>query len=368
VSAHRVIAITKRLLQQFRRDHRTLALVFVAPIVILSLLGYLLRGGSTPPRVDLVVEDSGPVATAVADSIAGSSEVTVKRTDLATARGDLDNSDIAGYIRLPAGFSDRATRERVIEPEVFVEGAEPGPAATVVQAAQRGAVGALTSRVPGPVPQLAPKVSYRYGGPTLDSLDYFGSAFIGFIVFFLVYVITSVSFLRERTQGTLERLMASPLRRGELVLGYMLGFSLLALAQTAVVMTFSLTVLHIHNAGNPALVFLVVAVTAVAAVNLGIMLSTFARTEFQAVQFIPLVIVPQALLAGIIVPVSSEPAALQVVSNVLPLTYAGYALRDVMIRGAGLEYPPLLLALGVVVGVAALLIVAAGATVRRAAA
>ena len=366
MSAHRVLAITKRLLQQFRRDRRTLALVFVAPIVILSLLGYLLRGGGTAPKVDLVVEDSGTVAVAVADRIAASSEVNITRTDLATARADLDNSAITGYVRLPAGFTDRATRERVIEPEVYVAGTEPGPAGTVVQAIQRATASALTSLVPGPTPKLTPKVAYRYGGPSLDSLDYFGSAFIGFIVFFLVYVITSVSFLRERTQGTLERLMASPLRRGELVLGYMLGFSLLALAQTAVVLAFSLTVLHIHNAGNPALVFLVVAVTAVAAVNLGIMLSTFARTEFQAVQFIPLVIVPQALLAGIIVPVSSEPAPLQVVSNVLPLTYAGYALRDVMIRGAGLDYPPLVLALAVVVVVAALLIVAAGATVRRA--
>ena len=71
----------------------------------------------------------------------------------------------------------------------------------------------------------------RYGGPALDTLDYFGGAFVGLVVFFLVFVVTCVSFLRERSQGTLERLMASPLRRAEIVIGYMLGFTLLALAR-----------------------------------------------------------------------------------------------------------------------------------------
>jgi ABC-2 type transport system permease protein len=367
VSRARVLAITRRLLQQFRRDRRTLALVFVAPIVILSLLGYLLRGGTSAPKIDLVVIDNGPAAMAVAGQVAQAPGISVANTDLNTARSDLGNNSIAGYVVLPAGFSARASRDRVVAPEVTVQGDEPGPASTVVAAIQHATATAMASLLPGPAPRLVPTVSYRYGGPSLDNLDYFGTAFIVFIVFFLVYVVTSVSFLRERTQGTLERLMASPLRRSELVLGYMIGFSILALAQSAVVMGWSLLVLHIHNAGSPALVFLVVAVTALVAVNLGIMLSSFARTEFQAVQFIPLVIVPQALLAGILLPVSSEPGLLQVISNVLPLTYAGYAIRDVMIRGAGLDYGPLLVALGVIAIVAALLILAAGATVRRAA-
>ncbi len=343
-----------------------MALVFVVPIVILSLLGYLLRGGGSGPKVDLVNQDSGALGTAIAEQVASAPAITVSRTDLATARSDLDHSAIAGYVVLPSGFSERAARDRVVAPVVVVQGDEPGPAATVVSTMQRAAAAALASLVPGPAPRLAPYVTYRFGGPSLDNLDYFGSAFLVFIVFFLVYVVTSVSFLRERTQGTLERLMASPLRRSELVLGYMVGFGILGLAQTAVVMAWSLLVLHIHNAGSPALVFLVVAVTAIVAVNLGILLSSFARTEFQAVQFIPLVVVPQALLAGVLLPVSSEPGLLQVVSNVLPLTYAGYAMRDVMIRGAGLDYGPLLFALGVIFVFAVAMIFAAGATVRRA--
>ncbi len=102
-----------------------------------------------------------------------------------------------------------------------------------------------------------------------------------------------------------------------------------------------------------------------AAVNLGIFLSMFARTEFQAVQFIPLVIVPQVLLSGILFPVSNEPRALQVASDVLPLTYAVNGLRDVMIKGADLTWPSLQLDAGVVAGFVVVVIVAGIATLRR---
>ena len=104
---------------------------------------------------------------------------------------------------------------------------------------------------------------------------------------------------------------------------------------------------------------------AVAAVNLGIFLSMFARSEFQAVQFIPLVIVPQVLLSGIIFPVSTEPRPLQWLSAVLPLTYAVNGIRDIMVKGADLGWPSLQLDAGEVLGFCILLIVAGTTTLRR---
>jgi ABC-2 type transport system permease protein len=185
------------------------------------------------------------------------------------------------------------------------------------------------------------------------------------VVFFLVFVITSVSFLRERSQGTLERLMASPLGRGEIVVGYMVGFTVVAVVQSVEVLAFALLVLHVHNSGNVLFIFLVEALLALAAVNLGIFLSMFARTEFQAVQFIPLVIVPQVLLSGVVFPVTTEPAALQAVSQALPLTYAVDGLRRVMLTGSGLGDGSVRLDLVVVTGFAALTLAAAMATLRR---
>jgi ABC-2 type transport system permease protein len=363
MSGHRVAAITRRLLQGFRRDRRTLALLFVAPIVILGLLGYLMRGSSSAPEVGIANQDSGPLGAIVADGLRSSSHI--KTTDIDATKGDarLKDGTLVAYIVLPPDFSQQAQSGNVA-PEVHLEGSQPGEETPVVQALQLSMI-TLASKVAGRTVNFQPKTTYLYGGPDYDTLDYFGAAFIGLIVFFLVFVITIVSFLNERTQGTLERLMASPLRRGEIVVGYMLGFTVLAVIQSIEVLVFALAVLRIHNQGSVLLIFGMEALMAIAAVNLGIFLSMFARSEFQAVQFIPLAIVPQVLLSGVIFPVSTEPAALQWLSNVLPLTYAVNGMRDVMVKGADLTSPSLQLDLGVVAGFVILFIAAGTATLRR---
>jgi ABC-2 type transport system permease protein len=362
MSGHRVAAITRRLLQGFRRDRRTLALLFVAPLVILGLLGYLIRG-TTVPNVGVANEDQGPIGAAVTDQLLKSSLVSAGTISASDGDSKLKDGSLAAYIVFPSDFSQQA-QSGVIAPEVHLEGSQPGQNGPVLQALQ-GALAAAAAGAPGGGARAEPKVTYLYGGPDLDTLDFFGAAAIGMIVFFLVFVITIVSFLNERSQGTLERLMASPLRRGEIVLGYMIGFTVLALVQSVEVLVFCLAVLKVHNQGNVLLIFGIEALMAIVAVNLGIFLSMFARTEFQAVQFIPLAIVPQFLLSGILFPVSSEPQALQYVSDVLPLTYAVNALRDVMLKGADLTWPSLQLDVGVVAGFVVVLIAAGAATLRR---
>jgi ABC-2 type transport system permease protein len=361
VKAARVRAVTRRILSQFRRDRRTLGLLFIVPLVILGLLGYLLRGGGGHTAMGVVNLDQGPLGARIADSLVHSSRVNAGRMDATAAHQKLVDGAIASYVVIPADFSAKAVSGGTLAPEVYLEGSQPGPAGDVIQALNQAIIAALA----GAGPKLNPKIIYLHGGSGLDTLDYIGPAFIGLIVFFLVFVVTSVSFLRERSQGTLERLMASPLRRGEIVLGYMLGFGLVALVQSVLVLIFALTVLRIHNEGNVLLVFLLEALLAIGAVNLGIFLSMFARTEFQAVQFIPIVLVPQVLLSGILFPIANEPAPLQYVSAVLPLTYAVYGMRDVMLKGAGLTSGGLLLDLGVAIVFAVAMIVLASTTLRR---
>ncbi len=363
MSWHRIAAITVRLLHQFRHDRRTLALLFIAPVVILGLLGYLIRGSASSPAVGIVNQDQGPLGAVLATALEHSGEVSARAIGASDGDTKLKDGSLVAYIVFPADFSQQA-QQGTVAPEVHLEGSQPGTVAPVLQALQN-AMSSLAALNPGPTEHIRPKVTYLYGGPGFDRLDYFGAAFIGLIVFFLVFVITIVSFLRERSQGTLERLMASPLRRGEIVLGYMLGFGALALVQSAEVLIFSLAVLKVHNQGNVMLIFGIEALMAIGAVNLGIFLSMFARTEFQAVQFIPLVIVPQFILSGILFPVSTEPKPLQLVSDVLPLTYAVNGLRDVMVKGADLSWPSLQLDTGVVAGFVVLLIVAGVATLRR---
>jgi ABC-2 type transport system permease protein len=219
-----------------------------------------------------------------------------------------------------------------------------------------------------------------YGSPDATQLDSLAPVVVGFFAYFFVFILTGISFLRERIGGTLERLLATPVTRAEIVLGYSLGFGFFATLQVAIVMAFVLGRLAIpalgpvpafaiglgvRTAGNPLIAYLLVLVLGLGAVSLGIFLSTFARTELQILQFIPIVIVPQGLLGGFFWPIDQLPSLLQPVARILPVTYAIDGLRQVMIAGADLSSPQVLLDLGVLVGIAAFFVVLAAGTIRR---
>ncbi|MGH2499649.1 MAG: ABC transporter permease, partial [Candidatus Limnocylindria bacterium] len=208
-------------------------------------------------------------------------------------------------------------------------------------------------------------IEQLYGGPDYSLLDYLAPVLVAFFGFFLIFLLSAVSFLRERTSGTLERLMATPLRRAELVLGYLLGFGVFALLQAVVIIGFTVLVLRVRYRGDLATVFLVEAVLVIGAVSLGLLVSAAARNELQAVQFVPVVLLPQVFLSGLLVPVEQLPDQLRPLAAFLPLTYATEALRAVMIKGYALTDP--LVVRDIAVLVAFGLVVAAGAvaSIRR---
>ena len=151
------------------------------------------------------------------------------------------------------------------------------------------------------------------------------------------FMLTGISFLRERSQGTMERMMASPVSRVDMVVGYLLGFFVLALIQILVVVLFTVYVLGANLAEGSLwriCIFQIVVVTV--GVNLGIFISAFARNEFQMIQFIPLIIFPQILLCGVIWPVKDMHSVLIGISNILPLKYAVIGMTDIMLKGQGL--------------------------------
>jgi ABC-2 type transport system permease protein len=172
--------------------------------------------------------------------------------------------------------------------------------------------------------------------PEEDVLDYIAPAMLTTLAFFFSFLLTGISFLRERSQGTMERLMASPVSRLDIVIGYLLGFFIFALTQTLIIVLFTIYVLDVNYFGDLWQIFVFQIVVIVVAVNLGIFTSTFARNEFQMVQFIPLIIVPQIFLCGVIWPVEQMPDYLQWLSTVLPLTYAVDGLREIMLEGQSL--------------------------------
>jgi ABC-2 type transport system permease protein len=382
MSINRILAITGRIISQFRRDHRTLGLIFIAPILVMTIFGYVFRAqeGDTI-RVAVVNEDRSPDGQAsltvpLIDSLNANKErlkvIEMSRADagVAVEKGDQDVALVFG----PTFTADMQTKRKT-GVEVIVEGSNPAQASSALsvvgQALSSAAPRLLFSTLPpGTLPGVMPlgppleiTTTRLYGDSNLQPLDYFAPMFIAYIAFFLIFLLTSVSFLRERTQGTMERLSASPVTRLELVLGYMLGFGFFALLQATVLVLFTVYALNIHYTGNLLPIFVVTIALVLGAVNLGIFLSTFARNELQAIQFIPIVILPQVLLSGLLWPVSEMPGWLQAIARAMPLTYAIEALTDLMLRGKDLFAT--WIAIVVLFGFAALAALLAASTVRR---
>jgi ABC-2 type transport system permease protein len=157
--------------------------------------------------------------------------------------------------------------------------------------------------------------------------DRFGPALLALFPFIIMFLVTSVTTLRERSSGTLERLLAMPMGKGDFLLGYALAFGLVAAVQALVAVALSVGLLGLEVAGPVWLLGLVAVVDAVLGTALGLFVSAFAATEFQAVQFMPAVVLPQLLLCGLFVPRSAMPDVLEAISNVLPLSYAVDAMQ-----------------------------------------
>lgn len=196
-----------------------------------------------------------------------------------------------------------------------------------------------------------------------DVLSWVAPAILAVMALFFGFLLTGVSFLRERSQGTLERLMASPVSRWDLALGYLLGFLIFATVQAIIVLLFTIYALDVMYRGALWQIFIMQFIITIGAVNLGIFVSTYARNEFQVVQFIPLLLLPQIFLSGVLWPVEQMPGYLQWVSNFFPLTYAIQGLRDVMLQGKSLADIPL--ELGVLLAFAVAMTAGAAFTLRR---
>ena len=377
---HRVVAVFVRIVAQFRRDPRTLALLFLAPIAIIALLGWVLSSsGATTVRVAVINESGNPaddvVVQKLTSALAGQPKIQIDGDvhDAAAARQALIDKKLDLVIALPASFG---VQNRTIKLETL--GLNPTGEAAVIPAIVQALVGVVVQDAGGALPTI--ERSSVYGSPDATQLDTLAPVVVGFFAYFFVFILTGVSFLRERMGGTLERLMATPVSRAEIVLGYSLGFGFFATLQIALVLAFvigRLSVpelgpipafaigLGVRTIGNPLIAYLLVLVLGLGAVSLGIFISTFARSEFQILQFIPIVIVPQGLLSGFFWPIDQLPSLLQPVARILPVTYAIDGLRQVMIAGADLTSPQVLLDLGVLAGIAAVFVVLAAATIRR---
>ena len=378
MSGRRVRALVRRVVEEIRRDRPSLALLFLAPILVTGLVTFILREGQTPAVDAVIVNEAGPPGVVVANALRTTLEADGGTAtivpDAATAEAQVRDGSATIAITLPAGLGSGGAPTITL----LTNGLDPSGESGQVAAIGR-ALGTAASSISGVTPPTIEHTTV-YGTPSSDPISNFAPAIVGFFAYFFVYVLTGVSFLRERTGGTLERLMATPVTRGEVVTGYILGFGVFATVQVALLMTWALASVHVPAigplpdfwvglgipiAGSPVYAFLVVVLTALGAVSLGIFLSTFARTELQIIQFIPLVLVPQFLLSGVLFPVSSLPAVVQPLVKIMPLTYTVEGLREVFIAGSDLASAALRFDLLVLAAFAVFFATIASLTIRR---
>lgn len=389
MSARRVRAVARRIAEGFRRDRRSLGLLVILPLLVTALLGWVLRDQKDASVRLGVVNEAGQAGQVVADAMApaaaGSANDVeiVLRTDSRSAAIDAirnDDADVA--IVIPATLLSDVMAGKRPAFTIITAGTDPVSDGGRLRSLQE-LMAAVAPKVAPPgtvavIPELVRETVYL--SPDADQLDVLAPVFLAFFAYFFVFILTGISFLRERIGGTLERLLATPVTRAEIVLGYSLGFGFFASIQVLILTLFvmarievpaigpipAFTIgLAVESAGSPLFAFVVALLMAIGAVNLGIFLSTFARTELQVLQFIPLVIVPQAFLGGIFWPVERLPDVLAAIAHVLPVTYAVDALRGVMLKGADLGTQAIQVDLAVLVGIAVFFVVLAAATIKR---
>lgn len=180
------------------------------------------------------------------------------------------------------------------------------------------------------VPVLLLVLLYYVFDADRRAFDSIGASLLGIFPLVTMFLVTSIATLRERTSGTLERLLSMPLGKGDLIAGYALAFGVLAVVQASVATGVAVWLLDLDFAGSPGMLLLIALLDAVLGTALGLFVSAFAASEFQVVQFMPAIIFPQILLCGLFAPRESMQPVLEYISNVLPMSYAVDGMNEVL--------------------------------------
>ncbi|WP_204121161.1 ABC transporter permease [Levilactobacillus sp. 244-2] len=372
----RTIAIMNRVLKELFRDKRTLALMFVAPILVMLLMSVIFNTNSTTDvnvgtvavtrkvnqemgdikHVDVKTYDTKADAKqalqdekidAIIKKTGNNYDLTYANTDsskTAAVKMAFKNAVTATSIdQLKSALKKSTTGMAKLQAQLMVmqkqqaasTTATTGNAAAAKQAAATKAKSTTTATKS--TSQKTPKITnhYVYGDKNTGYFAKMLPILMGFFVFFFVFLISGMALLKERTTGTLDRLLATPIKRSSIVFGYMLSYGILAVLQTVLIVLITVWLLGMEVVGNMASVVVINLILALVALAFGILLSTFANSEFQMMQFIPLVVIPQIFFSGII-PLDSMADWVKGISYIIPLKYSGDAVSDIIMRGTSI--------------------------------
>lgn len=321
----RIRALITRIIKQTIHDKRTLALMMIAPIIVMSLV-YFLFNSSEENFLKVGVYNT---SNEFNKNLKESDLDIIEYKNKTNIKDKIINDDLDAFIV-----------KNKNELEITYENSSPINTKEIKGKVQ----GVLLKDELGKLSLIANKNNnmiknnntidskYIYSDEDLTYFDTISPILIGFFVFFFVFLVSGISLLKERTTGTLDRLLATPIKKSEIVMGYLIGYGIFAVIQTIIIVLFSTYVLDIKIVGSIWLVGIVNILIAFIALSLGLLLSTFANSEFQIMQFIPVVIVPQIFFTGLI-PIENMANWLQTIAKVIPLYYGANALSSIFVKG-----------------------------------
>jgi ABC-2 type transport system permease protein len=328
----RVLAVTRKALGQLAHDRRTVAFVLVVPIVLILVFGYGFGGQPTHVATVVVNQDQGPAGNAFLAALPSGVLDVSSASSAANAWSAVHSGSDWAAIVIGPNFTAMA-RAGTVSLTIYLDGSSPTIAAAVVNAVESALQS--TFALHGNSSSVRISSDYVYESATTPFIDTIAPGIMALAILFITTVLSIVVLVRERSAGLLERLFASPLRASEFVAGHALSLTVVALAQVAVLFTAALLIFHATFTGNLLFAYGVLVLFGVGNLGLGMLLSAAARSEFQAIQFIPLLLIPQILFAGALFPLEAIPVAFRPISDILPLTYAARALQDILLRGWG---------------------------------
>jgi ABC-2 type transport system permease protein len=339
---YRCLAVTKRIFRDLKNDRRTPALMFVAPLFAMSVFGLAFSGEVKNVSVIVVNNDDGFIVEGTRISLSEEiiSNFDEKILDISVmdtadkARKKVENGEVLAALIFPEHFTQDVMTAPLGEIHVFIDKSNVNVANPVLKSVSNTVFGTL-EKMGRKAPVTIDEESIY--GENADFMDFFFPGILSFVAYLLTILLTLISFVGERVSGTLERLLATPLKESEIVTGYALAFGLLGTLQSAFLLSVGVVVFEITIMGNVMVAFSVIALLAVVSQSLGILLSGLAKRESQAIQFFPFVVLPAFLLSGIFWPIEAIPSWLRPASYLVPPTYAVDACRDVMVRGWGLD-------------------------------
>lgn len=336
--------IASRIIKQIMGDKRTLGILIGAPIFITCIIYFVLTSAVSKPSIDIVGDKNNNY------------KILEEKANITYIKNEQEAID-----KLKKQQSDAYLYQDGNTSTLVLEGTEPSIVGLVKSVYMQYQMEKIVNQTEENMQNIQQKlenvplqikehlnikltknkeqsneIKNYYREETLELFDFIAPNLMGTIIFFLVFISSGISFLRERISGTLEKTMATSIRRGHIVLGYFLGFGFFAIIQTVIIQILLINILKINVVNNFFLVLLINLVIAGSSLALGTLLSAFARNEFQLIQFIPIVIIPQILFSGMF-NLREAPAFIIYLSKIFPLTYAADALRDIMIRGKGID-------------------------------